>query len=287
MLNFRKIISLILSLTLMTYALSSCETTDEEPKDRKVLLVSIDGLRSDAVISSKHIDRLKEISTYSTDVTTVYPSMTLPCHMSMQHGVDPESHGVFTNTYTPSEELVDGIAETLSLHQKTSAFFYNWEPLGDVISDDTLIRKEYVPGETLGWKEANAALAAACKDHLLTGEADYTFLYLGCLDEMGHVHGWLSDEYFAEIDASLDLVFEIIDILPEEYTVIITSDHGGHDYTHGTDSAEDMTIPIFLIGSGFAKSAEISDVSILDIAPTVADILGISPNNAWQGKTLK
>ena len=292
--NFKKIWCVVLTLALSFGSLSSCAfgkgaASNDEPdaSKTKILLVSIDGMRGDVILSSQYTDKLKQISTYTTTATTVYPSYTLPCHMSMQHGVSPESHGIVTNTYTPSTELVDGIAETLAASGKTCAFFYNWGPLGDVINSDALIKKEYIAGETLGWKESNAALAESCKEYLVSNDVDYTFLYIGCLDEMGHTYGWLSDEYYAELDSSLNLVFEIMDALSEEYTVIITSDHGGHDYTHGTDSPEDMTIPIFLIGNGFAKNAEFSGGSILDIAPTVADILGVTPISDWTGRILK
>ena len=43
----------------------------------------------------------------------------------------------------------------------------------------------------------------------------------------------------------------MVERLGEEYTVIITADHGGHDRMHGTDMAEDMTIPMFFIGADF------------------------------------
>ena len=119
---FAKNIQILISFILIVTCLSSCflsggdgsSVGDEHNGENgdKVLLVSIDGMRPDALLSSDYADRLREISTYSTTATTVYPSYTLPCHMSMQHGVYPESHGVFTNTYTPSLQLVDGIAET-------------------------------------------------------------------------------------------------------------------------------------------------------------------------------
>ena len=76
-------------------------------------------------------------------------------------------------------------------------------------------------------------------------------------------------------------------ILPEEYTVIITSDHGGHGVTHGSDSPEDMIIPIFLIGDSFAAGKEIAGASILDVAPTVVHLFGVAPQKAWEGTVLK
>ena len=75
--------------------------------------------------------------------------------------------------------------------------------------------------------------------------------------------------------------------LSEDYTVIITADHGGHDRTHGTDLPEDMTIPLFIMGENFEPGTKLENVSILDIAPTIADVLGAPPDAEWEGKSLK
>ena len=261
----------------------SVETTTDKP----VLLVSIDGLRPDALMQSAYADWLTSSSTYYLAATTVYPSVTLPCHMSMQHGVQPSAHGVTTNTYTPAENLTDGIAETLAANGKACAFFYNWGPLGSVIADDALVNRTYLAGETDGWRETNQMLGEACADYLAQNDPDFTFLYLGYLDEMGHVNGWLSPEYYAAIDSSLAIVKSIVDALSDDYVVIVTTDHGGHDYSHGSDLAEDMTIPIFIMGDGFASGVSREGGSILDIAPTVATIAGVAPQAAWEGNALQ
>ena len=301
--TMKKLLSVILALSLLLSCLASCSKTDNESneggasteadentqngKSKKVLLISVDGMRPDALLSSKHADHLIQKATYYTDASTVYPSVTLPCHMSMLHGVGPDSHEVFSNQYTPAEELVDGVAEVVAKSGKSCAFFYNWGPLGDTISDAALTERRYISGETLGWQQANIDTALACKEYLLTNHTDFTVLYLGNLDEVGHANGWLSEEYRAALDESLELVFEILDVLGDEYTVILTSDHGGHDTGHGSTLPEDMTIPIFLIGKSFPTGTQRSGASILDIAPTIADLLGVSPDQSWDGKSLK
>jgi arylsulfatase A-like enzyme len=72
----------------------------------------------------------------------------------------------------------------------------------------------------------------------------------------------------------------------DEYRVIITADHGGHDRSHGSEMDEDMTIPLFFYGPEFEAAKELEDVSILDITPTVAAIMGIRPEPEWEGKSL-
>ena len=55
---------------------------------------------------------------------------------------------------------------------------------------------------------------------------------------------------------------------------------------HGTNMIEDMTIPMFFIGSDFEKNKELNNVSILDIAPTIAKIMGVPKAVEWEGKSL-
>ena len=55
---------------------------------------------------------------------------------------------------------------------------------------------------------------------------------------------------------------------------------------HGTEEKEDMTIPLFLHGPRFTPEKELFDVSIKDIAPTIAELLGVKGDPAWEGKSL-
>ena len=68
----------------------------------KVILISIDGMRPDGFLAcgNPYIEELQRISAHTLDAVTVMPSLTLPCHMSLFHGVTPRRHGVTTNTFT-------------------------------------------------------------------------------------------------------------------------------------------------------------------------------------------
>ena len=71
----------------------------------------------------------------------------------------------------------------------------------------------------------------------------------------------------------------------EEYTIIVTADHGGHDRSHGTEMPEDMTTPIFLYHPALA-ARELGEASILDLAPTAAAVLGVGADSEWEGRNL-
>ena len=47
-----------------------------------------------------------------------------------------------------------------------------------------------------------------------------------------------------------------------------------------------MTIPMFYIGKDFEAGKRFSGGSILDIAPTIAKLMGATPAPAWEGKSV-
>ena len=102
----------------------------------------------------------------------------------------------------------------------------------------------------------------------------------------GHNFGWMSDEYMAAMENSFANITKLYNKLPEDYTIIVTADHGGHDRTHGTELNEDMTIPIMLLSKNEKAELDFTSASIKDIAPTVTKLLGVCPDDEWEGKSL-
>ena len=79
----------------------------------------------------------------------------------------------------------------------------------------------------------------------------------------------------------------ILAVLDEQTLLVVTSDHGGHAQTHGTEMDEDMTIPWIACGSGVpAGHALETPVSIIDNPPTIATALGAEPAKDWAGKVI-
>ena len=194
-------------------------------------------------------------------------------------------HGILSNTYVPQVHSITGVFEKICAAGGECAFFYGWEPLRDVAS----------PGSSKYATYFNAYMEESV-DTLLTDEAikliewkkpDFVFLYQVDTDEKGgHDCGWMSDGYLERIRIAINNAWRVIEKFGDEYTVIITADHGGHDRMHGTDMPEDMTIPMFYIGKDFEPGRKLEGVSILDIAPTIAKVMGLLPEKEWEGKPL-
>ena len=256
--------------------------------NKKVILISIDGMRSDGLqqCNNPYVKELEKICTYTYKARSMVPSVTFPCHFSMTHSVTPQRHGILTNTYVPQVRPVEGIFEKIKQAGGVSAMFYGWEPLRDIALPGTLKFATYI----------NAYMKES-SDTVLTDEAirvisenkpDFAFLYMVETDEKGgHDNGWMSEEYLRRIAIAIDNVKRIIDTFGEEYSVIIMADHGGHDRSHGSTCAEDMTIPLFFYGTEFSAGEEIEkEISLLEIAPTIANIMGITPDIEWEGSSL-
>lgn len=252
----------------------------------KILLVLVDGMRADALTDIAPAQRMMAESTYTMDAQTVMPSVTLPCHMSLFHSVDPDRHGITTNTYTPQVRPIAGLCEQLAAAGKRCSFFYNWHQLRDLCRPGSLLQECYVSGGHLTYEKANRMLTDAAIDHIAEFAPEFVFLYLGWPDAAGHTYGWMGEEYMQSVQGSWDEIARITAALPEEYTVIVTADHGGHNRTHGTDCPEDMTIPLILRGTPFAPGKVLEQASIKDIAPTIVALLGAAPAPEWDGKSL-
>ena len=253
----------------------------------KVILISIDGMRPDGLkqCGNPYVKELEKTSTYTYTGRSMEPSVTLPCHFSMTHSVTPQRHGILTNTYVPQVRPVNGIFERVRNAGYISAMFYGWEPLRDIASPDTLQFATYIN-----------SYAKESSDTVLTDEAlrvigedkpDFVFLYMVETDEKGgHDNGWMSEEYLRRVSIAINNVKRVIDAYGEEYSVIIMADHGGHGRSHGTTLPEDMTVPFFFRGEAFEKGNEIDGISLLDIAPTIAALMGIAPEPDWEGHSV-
>jgi predicted AlkP superfamily pyrophosphatase or phosphodiesterase len=253
-----------------------------------VVFILIDGLRPDAITEANcpNLTALIARGASSMQASSITPCITLPCHMSIFHSVPPARHGVTTNVWSPMARPLPGLIEVAHTAGLKCAFVYNWEPLRNINEPGALFFsyfKENVltpDGDTL-----NAAVAAQM---LTQDRPDFTFMYFGTVDEVGHAHGWLSPEYLeqlATVDKALQVVLEAI---PADGQVLLQADHGGHDRTHGTLMVEDMTIPWVVAGPGVRAGYTIPNaVSLLDTAPTLARLLGITPHPQWEGRCVE
>lgn len=309
--KFLRLFSLVLALCLC-FALFACGGTQEpeseptepsaeqesEPEfnwtiDRgtpdpemptKVIFILVDGMRPDALEQIPHAEVMRQNSYYTYKAQSVVPPITLPCHVSIFHSVDPSVHGVTENTLITYKGTT--IYDVLTENGYHSAMIYSWEPLRDLMhpgNDIYQYRKEsgVVIGDAVNEELTNEALF-----YLEMGDPDFTFLYLGHPDSMGHTYEWMSQEYLDALQSSWNRIARIVDKYSKTHTIIVTADHGGHNKSHGKDIPEDMNVPLYILSPNIEPGEIQGDASLLDIMPTVVDLFGIEPVADFQGKSL-
>lgn len=257
----------------------------------QAILMMTDGLRPDALQQARtpNLDRVLARSAHTLQAESVIPPVTLPCHMSIFYSLPPHEHGVTLVGHKMQNE-VNGLIERLYLAEKTSALIYNWDPLREISRPLHMTTSfiannaaEVVDGEFVGDR---FIVEHACRE-IPKGLYDFMFVYFGTIDECGHRFGWMSDEYWHQIEFVDGLIGQVLEVVPEDTVLLVCSDHGGHDTGHGNDIPEDMHIPWMICGPGIRQNYEIqSPVTLLDITPTLAHIMGLKASAEWQGRVV-
>lgn len=251
---------------------------------RHVVVVSIDGLRPDAIerFGARTLQRLMREGSYTLEARTILPSKTLPSHTSMLTGTEVEEHGVTWNENQLEQRgyvrvpTVFATARAQGLH--TAAFFSKGK-FHHLSVPGTLDHLRVPEGN--GRYDAEQT-AAHVEEYLAAERPNLTFVHFGEPDRMGHRYSWMSWWYARAVrrtDAALERVLGAADRAfgAGNYSVIVTADHGGHGWIHGTDDARDVTIPWIAWGRGVEQGTVLpAGVRTLDTAATALWLLGVA-----------
>lgn len=255
-----------------------------------VILTILDGIRPDAIqqVNTPNLDYIMQNGAYTLSAQSLMPTVTLPCHMSIFHSVPPERHGILSNNYHPMVRPLPGLFEQIKKAGLQSAAYYTWDPLRDLSRPLVIDYTLFVQTNFDDLKNSDRQTAETAATNIAAAVHDFTFLHLGSGDEVGHISGWMSDEQLQHVEILDGFVGKVLKAMSDDDTLIVHSDHGGHDRMHGTDSPEDMTIPWMTYGKGIRANHEIqAEVSLLNTAPTITRMLNIDAVPAWDGTILE
>ena len=163
-----------------------------------VIVVSIDGLRPDAIAAFKAptLLRLIEEGSYTLSAKTILPSTTLPSHTSMLTGEPPDRHGVLWNNAIadgPGTIAVPTIFGVARNHGYATAAFFSKSKFSHLQTPGTLDYTQ-APGGWFG-KWSGSQTMRDVERHLLTAKPNLLFVHLTDPDSAGHQHGWMSAAY--------------------------------------------------------------------------------------------
>jgi len=140
-----------------------------------------------------------------------------------------------------------------------------------------------------GIRNVDKRLIRAAGEHLQSEKPDCCFLYLDGVDIATNHFGFLSEcsfEAIETVDRGIAHIFEQIRKvgLDNEYVLMVLGGQGGWKYCNKNSEAHKTKIPLFILGPDIAEGMDLDmGPSLLDLAPTMADILGVSLHPDWQG----
>ncbi len=274
-------------------------TIDPLKIDRKVLVIGIDGFRSDAMQETftPFMYNLSQKNNVYFNSTHIVEGITYsgPNWSSILTGVHMNKHNVTDNSfdnhnyaqYPPFFHYMETINEDIY-----TASIVNWIPINAYIASDYT---DYASLDPID----DAMVFESAKQMLLDSNVDVLFLQFDESDGAGHAHGFspLIEAYtdtLNSLDTYSQALFEIIEnkrANGEDWLFMIVSDHGGEGTSHGDANDPNINQTIF-----FAQHPELTFKanccyisSQADLAPTILDFIGISStqfSNNTDGNTI-
>ena len=249
---FRALFLLLLS-SLCACAAPASRTETPASDDRPpVVLVSIDGLRADALGrgDTPHLDRLAAGGARAQWMRPSYPVLTFPNHFTLVTGLRPDRHGVVHNSMNDAALGRFVVADSEAAR---TAGWWQAQPLW------TSAEQAGIPTGVWAWPGASAPLGGVSPRHYhpfdpavsldarmeavagwLTGthgeRARFVAVYLEQVDQAGHDHGPHSPQAVAAIravDAAIGRLLAALETAGLDADVVVVSDHGMADVPRG------------------------------------------------------
>lgn len=260
-----------------------------KPLTRRVVIVLVDALRLDTANDKEimpFLNQLRETGA-SAIMHSQTPSFSAPGYSTILTGAWPYINDgpAFNLEYEDIPALTrDQIfASAHRGNLKTAISGYYW--FEKLVPAEGVTKSYYTAGED---RHADDDVVRYALTWLDDPSISLVLIHIDQVDYAGHHEGgpanksWeeaarRSDDLIKEITAKLDLTKD---------TVLVLSDHGQIDPGgHGGPEMVVVTEPFVINGSGILPG-KYSDIQMIDVAPTVTALLGLSLPTSAQGKPL-
>ena len=265
---------------------------DSHEKRPKVLIIGLDGLRSDALLAADapNLHALIADGCFTDQSHTGAPTVSGPGWSSVLCGVWHIKHGVKDNTfrganYTQYPHMFARLKEVRP--ELKLASWVTWEEIEKYIVPSSTDIHVFYSYKDHG-DEKNSLRAAS---DLSSADIDLGFYYVSDIDETGHNSGFhpAIPEYMAAIKTADEQVGKVLAAIrsrptygDENWLYILTPDHGGTiDGSHGRDVDAHRRIFYAVSGASAARGTIRDTVNQVDVMPTVLAHLGIAPRPEW------
>lgn len=267
---------------------------------RRVLVVGIDGVRFDLLpaVATPHLDAVAAAGFLGPiEIDEATPTMSGPCWTTVVTGVGVAKHGVHGNHFGGHRlDVFPDFATRLAREDGRRTFVAGgWEPLFLARDGGPLFaapgRLSYVAprADTCeDWQVCDGQVTAEAVHVLGTDDPEVSFVYLGAVDETGHLRG-CGAAYLRAIeqaDEHLGRLLAAVRARPtyarEAWTVIVVTDHGHRDAGgHGGRTREERTAWVACCGPEVLPGPPLRRLRLEDVAAQVYAALGRPADSHW------
>ncbi|MCM2255343.1 MAG: alkaline phosphatase family protein [Vicinamibacteria bacterium] len=255
----------------------------------RVVLVLVDGLGVD---SAREVPALDAVSRRGAALTCAVspPSLSRPGRATLLTGARPHVHGATTNFHpdrpAAAPSLLDGLSGARVWGSKLwPGLFPRGFGGGAHVTRVDIQHAEHRDKAEALFAAERAAVAEAVA--ALDRDLGFAVIDLLGVDSSSHDHGVGSPEQrdaLRHVDAMLQALTPAV--LERGGTLVVTADHGHvAEGGHGGDEPEVTAVPLVLAGAGVRAGAR-GACAHLDVAPTLAVLLGVAAPAAAEGRVL-
>ncbi|HEX6738548.1 MAG TPA: alkaline phosphatase family protein [Vicinamibacteria bacterium] len=254
----------------------------------RVLVVLVDGLTRQA---SQQMPYLATLRARGADLEgrAGQPSLSLPGRGVILSGAWCEIHGQTTN-FDPRPLPVEHLFQLAQVHGRRTALAAgpsSHRLVAPYVTVPLVFTREDELPDMAALEAAHARRVEAAARLLREAHADLAMVELVITDEAGHGWGAASPQYARAVeraDAGLRQLTEGIDL--SRTVVLVTADHGHVARGgHGGGEPEVLALPVVLAG-GPVRAGAHGRCAQVDLAPTLALLLGLPLPASSQGRPL-
>ena len=260
------------------------------PLTRRIVFVLLDALRLDTSLNADVMPFLNELRNQGARAVmhSRPPSYSDPAYSVLLTGAWPDlSDGPTFNlpyeeTPTFTQDNLFSAAKREGL--KTALSGYYW--FEKLVPQDAVDESFYTPSED---QAADRQVVDAALPWLEHGMDNFVLIHIDQVDYAGHYEGGPRDtRWNAAARRADDLIREVVAELDlTQDTLLVASDHGQIDQGgHGGHEPVVLLEPFILVGAG-VKSGDFGHVNMVDVAPTLAVLLGVNIPADSQGRALE
>jgi hypothetical protein len=257
-----------------------------DPQTRSLVLVLVDGLRYDTSMDAAVMPYLNQLRRRgaSAEMHSQPPSYSEPGYSTLLTGAWPflNDGPVLNLDYADIPTLTqDNIFSTAHwIGMQTAISGFNW--FQKLVPQGAVTGKFYTAGED---QAADRDVVDAALPWLHSATYQLVLIHLDQVDYAGHHQGGPNDPRYdaaaTRADALIKQIVANMDL--DKDTLLVVSDHGHiNQGGHGGQDAITLNEPFVLVGKG-VMPGKYGDVQMVDVAPTIAVILGTSLPAANQG----